>query len=79
MNNIDQISDIPVTLTVELGTRKMSIKDILSLNHGSVVELNEQAGEPLKILVNGKLIGYGEVVSLNDKYGIRVTDVIKSK
>lgn len=78
MTDIEQISDIPITLTVELGRTSMYIRELLSLNHGSVVELNELAGEPLRILANGKLIGYGEVVSLNDKYGIRVTDVVKS-
>lgn len=77
MSDLDTIADISVQITVELGTKKMNIRDILNLSHGSVVELNEVVGEPLRLLVNGKLIGYGEVVVCNDKYGIRITDIVK--
>ena len=77
MSEFDAIADISVQITVELGSKKMNIRDILSLSHGSIVELNEIVGEPLRLLVNGKLIGYGEVVVCNEKYGIRITDIIK--
>ena len=77
MTDIDKIADIPIRLTVELGQTSMSINELLTLSHGSVVELKEAAGEPLRILANGKLIGYGEVVSLNEKYGVRITDVVR--
>jgi flagellar motor switch protein FliN/FliY len=75
-NDIDMILDIPVLLTVELGRTKISIKNLLQLSQGSVVELNAMAGEPLDILVNGTLVAQGEAVMVDDKLGIRLTDVI---
>lgn len=72
----DMILDIPVNLTVELGRTKISIRNLLQLAHGSVVELEGMAGEPMDVLVNGTLIAQGEVVVVNDKFGIRLTDVI---
>jgi flagellar motor switch protein FliN/FliY len=73
---IDMILDIPVQLTVELGRTKIPIRDLLQLAQGSVVELDRLAGEPMDVLVNGCLIAQGEVVVVNDKFGIRLTDVI---
>jgi flagellar motor switch protein FliN len=73
---LDMVLDIPVQLTVELGRSKMPIRKLLQLAHGSVVELDRLAGEPLDLLVNGRLIGHGEVVVVNDKLGIRLTEVI---
>jgi flagellar motor switch protein FliN len=75
-NDIDLILDIPVQLTVELGRTKIAIKNLLQLAQGSVVELDGFAGEPMNVLVNGCLIAQGEVVVVNDKFGIRLTDVI---
>ncbi|MFI4926844.1 MAG: flagellar motor switch protein FliN [Burkholderiales bacterium] len=75
-NDIDMILDIPVQLTVELGRTKIAIKNLLQLAQGSVVELDGLAGEPMDVLVNGCLIAQGEVVVVNDKFGIRLTDVI---
>ena len=75
-NDIDIIMDIPVTLTVELGRTRIPIKQILQLAQGSVVELDGMAGEPMDVLVNGCLIAQGEVVVVNDKFGIRLTDII---
>ena len=75
-NDIDFILDIPVQLTVELGRTKIAIKNLLQLAQGSVVELDGMAGEPMDVLVNGCLIAQGEVVVVNDKFGIRLTDVI---
>ncbi len=75
-NDIDFILDIPVQLTVELGRTKIAIKNLLQLAQGSVVELAGMAGEPMDILINGCLIAQGEVVVVNDKFGIRVTDII---
>ncbi|HET9114001.1 MAG TPA: flagellar motor switch protein FliN [Burkholderiales bacterium] len=75
-NDIDFILDIPVQLTVELGRTKIAIKNLLQLAQGSVVELAGMAGEPMDILINGFLIAQGEVVVVNDKFGIRVTDII---
>jgi len=75
-NDIDFILDIPVQLTVELGRTKIAIKNLLQLAHGSVVELDRLAGEPLDVLVNGCLIAQGEVVVVNDKFGLRLTDII---
>ncbi|MBI4984109.1 MAG: flagellar motor switch protein FliN [Rhodocyclales bacterium] len=72
----DLILDIPVALTVELGRTKISIRNLLQLAHGSVVELDGLAGEPMDVLVNGTLIAQGEVVVVNDKFGIRLTDII---
>ncbi|BCL74464.1 flagellar motor switch protein [Jeongeupia sp. HS-3] len=74
--NIDMILDIPVTLTVELGRTKIAIRSLLQLAQGSVVELDGLAGEPMDVLVNGCLIAQGEVVVVNDKFGIRLTDII---
>jgi flagellar motor switch protein FliN len=73
---IDMILDIPVQLTVELGRTKIPIRNLLQLVQGSVVELDRLAGEPMDVLVNGCLIAQGEVVVVNDKFGIRLTDVI---
>lgn len=73
---LDTILDIPVTISMEVGRSKISIRNLLQLNQGSVVELERVAGEPLDVLVNGTLIAHGEVVVVNDKFGIRLTDVI---
>jgi len=73
---LDTILDIPVTISMEVGRSKISIRNLLQLNQGSVVELDRIAGEPLDVLVNGTLIAHGEVVVVNDKFGIRLTDVI---
>lgn len=73
---LDSILDIPVTITMEVGHAKISIRNLLQLNQGSVIELERLAGEPLDVLVNGTLIAHGEVVVVNDKFGIRLTDVI---
>lgn len=75
-HDIDMILDIPVNLTVELGRTKIPIKHILQLAQGSVVELDALAGEPMDVLVNGCLIAQGEVVVVNEKFGIRLTDII---
>jgi len=75
-SDIDRILDIPVQLTVELGRTKLAIKSLLQLAQGSVVELDGMAGEPMDVLVNGCLIAQGEVVVVNDKFGIRLTDII---
>jgi len=76
MNELDVILDIPVQLSVELGRTKITIKNLLQLAHGSVVELDALAGEPMDVLVNGTLIAQGEVVVVNEKFGIRLTDII---
>jgi flagellar motor switch protein FliN/FliY len=76
INDFDMILDIPVQITVELGRTKLSIRDLLQLAHGSVVELDGLAGEPMDVLVNGTLIAQGEVVVVNEKFGIRLTDII---
>ena len=73
---LDAMLDIPVTITMEVGRSQISIRNLLQLNQGSVVELDRIAGEPLDVLVNGTLIAHGEVVVVNDKFGIRLTDVI---
>ncbi|WP_017444784.1 flagellar motor switch protein FliN [Gayadomonas joobiniege] len=75
-NKLDTILDIPITISMEVGRSKISIRNLLQLNQGSVVELDRVAGEPLDVLVNGTLIAHGEVVVVNDKFGIRLTDVI---
>jgi len=75
-NDINMILDIPVQLTVELGRTRIPIKHILQLAQGSVVELDALAGEPMDVLVNGFLIAQGEVVVVNDKFGIRLTDIV---
>jgi flagellar motor switch protein FliN/FliY len=74
--DLDLILDIPVTLTVELGRTKIPIKHILQLAQGSVIELDALAGEPMDVLVNGCLIAQGEVVVVNEKFGIRLTDIV---
>lgn len=76
INDINRVLDIPVLLSVELGRTKVPIKHILQLGQGSVVELDALAGEPMDVLVNGYLIAQGEVVVVNDKFGIRLTDVV---
>jgi len=73
---LDTILDIPVTISMEVGRSKINIRNLLQLNQGSVVELDRVAGEPLDVLVNGTLIAHGEVVVVNDKFGIRLTDVV---
>jgi flagellar motor switch protein FliN/FliY len=75
-NDLNMILDIPVQLTVELGRTRIPIKHILQLAQGSVVELDALAGEPMDVLVNGYLIAQGEVVVVNDKFGIRLTDIV---
>jgi len=74
--NLDVILDIPVTISMEVGHTDISIRNLLQLNQGSVIELDRLAGEPLDVLVNGTLIAHGEVVVVNEKFGIRLTDVI---
>ncbi|MBU2842951.1 flagellar motor switch protein FliN [Acidithiobacillus thiooxidans] len=74
--NLDMILDIPVTLSVELGKTKIQVRNLLQLAQGSVVELERLAGEPMDVLVNGYLIAQGEVVLVNDKFGIRLTDIV---
>ncbi len=76
VQNIDFILDIPLNVSVELGRSKVVIKDLLQLGQGSVLELDKLAGEPLEVLVNGKLVARGEVVVVNEKFGIRLTDII---
>ena len=73
---LDTILDIPVTISMEVGRSSISIRNLLQLNQGSVVELDRVAGEPLDVMINGTLIAHGEVVVVNDKFGIRLTDVI---
>ena len=75
-NKLDTILDIPVNISMEVGRSSISIRNLLQLNQGSVIELDRVAGEPLDVLVNGTLIAHGEVVVINDKFGIRLTDVI---
>lgn len=74
--NLDVILDIPVTLSMEIGRTEIPISSLLQLNQGSVVELDRLAGEPMDVLINGTLIAHGEVVVVNEKFGIRLTDVI---
>ena len=74
--NLDVILDIPVSISMEVGSTEISIRNLLQLNQGSVVELDRLAGEPLDVRVNGTLIAHGEVVVVNEKFGIRLTDVI---
>jgi flagellar motor switch protein FliN/FliY len=73
---LDVILDVPVTLSLEIGRTKINIRNLLQLNQGSVVELDRFAGEPMDVLVNGTLVAHGEVVVVNDKFGIRLTDII---
>jgi flagellar motor switch protein FliN/FliY len=74
--SLDMILDVPVTLAMEVGRTRISIRNLLQLNQGSVVELDRAAGEPLDVFVNGTLVAHGEVVVINEKFGIRLTDVI---
>lgn len=74
--DMEMILDIPVTISMEIGRTHISIRNLLKLNQGSVIELDRLAGEPLDVLVNGTLIAHGEVVVVNEKFGIRLTDVI---
>ena len=74
--NLDVILDVPVSLSMEIGRTHINIRNLLQLNQGSVVELDRLAGEPMDVLVNGTLIAHGEVVVVNEKFGIRLTDVI---
>ncbi len=74
--NLNVIMDIPVDLSMEIGRTKISIRNLLQLNQGSIVELDRLAGEPLDVMVNGTLIAHGEVVVVNERFGIRLTDVI---
>ncbi len=74
--DLDVLLDIPVTLQLEIGRAKVSIRNLLSYTQGSVVEMDRLAGEPLDLLVNGTLIAHGEVVVINDKFGVRLTDVV---
>lgn len=76
LHDFDMILDIPVQLTVELGRTRITIRNLLQLAHGSVVELDGLAGEPMDVLINGTLIAQGEVVVVNEKFGIRLTDII---
>jgi flagellar motor switch protein FliN/FliY len=76
--NLDVILDIPVTLSVEIGRTRQTIRNLLQLNQGSVVELDRLAGEPMDVLVNGTMIAHGEIVVVNEKFGIRLTDVISA-
>ncbi|WP_320822532.1 flagellar motor switch protein FliN [Reinekea sp.] len=77
--NLDVILDIPVTISMEVGATKIPIRNLLQLNQGSVIELDRLAGEPLDVLVNGRLIAHGEVVMVNEKFGIRLTDVVSQQ
>ncbi|MBP1473387.1 flagellar motor switch protein FliN [Frateuria sp. MAH-13] len=74
--NLDMILDVPVTVAMEVGRTRISIRNLLQLNQGSVVELDRAAGEPLDVFVNGTLVAHGEVVVINEKFGIRLTDVV---
>ncbi len=74
--NMEVILDVPVTLSMEVGRTRIPIRNLLQLNQGSVVELDREAGEPLDVFVNGTLIAHGEVVVVNEKFGIRLTDVV---
>lgn len=76
MKNLEFIMDIPLQLTVELGRTKLLVRDVLQLNQGSVVELTKLAGEPLDVFVNSKLVARGEAVVVNDKFGIRLLDIV---
>lgn len=76
--SLDVILDIPVTLSMEIGRSKISIQNLLQLARGSVVELDRMAGEPLDVLVNGTLVAHGEVVVVNDKFGVRLSDVVST-
>ena len=77
--DLESILDIPVVLSIEIGRTKISIRNLLQLNQGSVVELDRLAGEPLDVMVNGTLIAHGEVVVVNERFGVRLTDVISAQ
>ena len=77
--NIDLIMDVPLEVTVELGRTKKSIKEILEFSPGTIVELDKIAGEPIDVLVNGKMVAKGEVVVIEESFGVRITDIIKPK
>ncbi len=78
MKNLDLILDIPMQISVQLGSVRMYVRDLLQLGQGSVVELDKMAGEPMEVLVNNKLVARGEVVVVNEKFGIRLTDVVSA-
>ncbi len=78
-DNLDLILDIPLRVTVELGRSRMVVSELLNLGQGSVIELNKLAGEPMEILVNDKLVARGEAVVVNEKFGVRLTDIISPK
>lgn len=77
--NLQLILDIPLRVTVELGRTKMAVSELLNLGQGSVIELNKLAGEPMEVFVNDKLIARGEAVVVNEKFGVRLTDIISTK
>jgi len=79
MRNLDVIMDIPVRISMEVGNTSISIRKLLELSRGSVVQLNRLAGEPLDVLVNGTLVAHGEVVVVDEKFGIRLTDVVSTE
>ena len=74
--NLEVILDVPVTLSMEVGEARISIRNLLQLNQGSIIELDRAAGQPLDVFVNGTLVAHGEVVVVNEKFGIRLTDVV---
>lgn len=76
-SNLELLQDIPLTVTVEIGRARMLVKDVLRLSVGAVIELDKLAGEPVDILVNGKVIARGEVIAVNENYGIRITEIVK--
>ena len=76
VRNLDLLLDIPLEIAVELGRTRLALRDLLALAAGSVVELGKLAGEPLDVLVNGKLVARGECVMVNDKFGVRLTDIV---
>jgi flagellar motor switch protein FliN/FliY len=78
MKNLDLILDIPMQISVQLGSARMYVRELLQLGQGSVVELEKMAGEPMEVLVNNKLVARGEVVVVNEKFGIRLTDVVSA-
>lgn len=77
--NLDVVMDIPIRLSMEIGATKLSIRKLLGLNRGSIIELEQAAGEPLEIFANGTLVAHGEVVVINEKYGIKLLDVISPR
>ncbi len=77
VNTLELLQDVPLVVTAELGRTKMLVKDILKLTVGSVIELDKLAGEPVDILVNGKIIARGEVIAVNENFGIRITEIVK--